>query len=212
MLKNILIFICIAILSFFLSQKLVDAGQCTQLAIISQDGYSNVRAQPEVKLNNVVGSLLTGTTIYKIGDSDNWIKISTPFTGWIAKGQVSTVSCEVARKKLITIGIPTIQLLVRKSISGNKSAAEVVFKVARSVDGAVADSYLTEIRQFVNQNPGFFVSALKDEQGATRISVLKILDIGMQNKTERNQFEAFLFKLPCDHLVSQEWKNKYSRQ
>lgn len=212
MFKKTLIFICVATLSVMFSQNWAGAGNCTQQGIISQDGYSNVRTQPEVNLNNIAGVLLIGSAITKTGDSGNWIKISSPFPGWLAKSQVSTISCEVARKKLITIGIPTIQSLMRKAISGNRSAAEVVFRISRGVDGAVADSYLTGIRQYANQNSNFFVSVLKDEQEATRTSVLKILDIGIRDKTERNQFEAFLFKLPCDHLVSREWRTKYTKQ
>ena len=184
------------------------ADSCQKFVVFSRDGYVNVRSSPQVKKNNIVGTLPIGMSFEQVGWRYSWVNIRRPIFGWIKDSQISRLSCDAATKLLLEDGLSAISRFGQQATGGNVTAAEIFLRMAQGLDGIVAETYLTLLTDFVAQNPAFFVSVLQQQSSFIRQAVLEGLntELGMQESPEHLKFERFLKKLPANHIIVQEWR------
>jgi hypothetical protein len=184
------------------------ADSCQKSVVVSRDGYANVRSSPQVRKDNIIGTLPIGLSFEQLRLQHGWINIRTPFSGWIKDNQVSTLSCDAATKLLVEKGLDAISRFGKQAIAGNLTSAEIFLRMAQRLDGFVAEVYLSSLTDWVSQNPSFLVSVLQRQSSVIRHSVLDDLNTGLGTKEspERIRFEQFLQTLPTNHIVVQEWK------
>lgn len=195
-------------LLFTLVTKPTYADSCQKLAVISIDGYSNVRSEPNINKDNIVGTLATGTGVQQLRQNQQWVEINVPINGWIANNQIAEISCDAATKTLIDLGLPTISTLSNRAIQGDSKAAKTIIKMALGVDGITAEAYAIEISNWAIQNPNSMISNLEQQPWEIRRSFLDSLNFGLGNEqsSERSIFEDFLNKLSQDHPIVQDWQ------
>ncbi len=182
------------------------ANSCQKWAVTAADGYANVRSTAQVKEENIVGTLATGTGIEPVSHHQRWLQIRSPLTGWIAGSQIAQISCDDAVKLLFDKGLPTITRLGKQAAQKNQQAAETVIKMAPSVDGVTAEAYAVAVATLAAQNPTFMVSILQQQSSTIRRAFLNSLDFGLGESPERQNFEKFLTQLPPDHLIVRDWQ------
>jgi hypothetical protein len=186
----------------------VFADSCQKTVVVSRDGYANVRSSPQVKKNNIIGTLPIGLSFEQVRLRHGWVNIRTPLSGWIKDGQVSKLSCDAATKLLLEEGLSAISRFGKKAIAGDSTSAEIFLRMAQNLDGVVAETYLTSLTDWASQNPSFLVSVLQQQSSIIRSLVLDDLNnsLGLKKSPERVNFERFLNTLPANHLIVQEWK------
>jgi hypothetical protein len=186
------------------------AETCQKTVVVSQDGYANVRYSPRTRKDNVIGTLPLGVSLEPVSRRSGWVNIRQPFLGWIRSSQLSKLSCDAAANLLLEKGLPAISRLGKQAILGNSSSAEAFLKMARGLDGVVAETYIATLTDWASQNPSFLVSVLQRQTSTIRYSVLDDLNRGLGTKQspERLQFEQFLKTLPANHLIIQDWKKQ----
>jgi len=184
------------------------ADSCQKSVVVSRDGYANVRSSPQVKKDNIIGTLPIGLSFEQVRLRHGWVNIRAPFLGWIKNSQVSKLSCDAATKLLLEEGLSAISRFGKKAIAGDSTSAEIFLRMAQSLDGVVAETYLTSLTDWASQNPSFLVSVLQQQSSIIRSSVLDDLNtgLGLKKSPERVNFEQFLKTLPANHLIVQEWK------
>lgn len=183
------------------------ADSCQKSVVISRDGYANIRSSPQVKKNNIVGTLPIGMSFEQVRLRYGWVNIRRPISGWIKNSQISRLSCDAATKLLLEDGLSAISHFGQQATTGNLTAAEIFLRMAQGLDGVVAETYLTLLTDFVSQNPAFFVSVLQQQSSVIRHVVLEDLNTGLTKESpERLKFEKFLNILPANHVIVQEWR------
>ncbi len=184
----------------------VFANSCQKWTVTAADGYANVRSTAQVKEENIVGTLATGTGIEPVSQDRRWLEIRSPLTGWIASSQIAQISCDDAVKLLVDKGLPTIARLGEQAAQENQQAAATVIKMAPSVDGVTAEAYAVAVATWAAQNPSFMVSILQQQSSTIRHAFLDSLDFGLGESPERQNFENFLTQLPPDNLIVRDWQ------
>jgi len=183
------------------------ANPCQKSIVVSQDGYTNVRSAPQVRKNNIVGTLPIGLSFEQVRIQYGWVNIRAPFSGWIKDNQVSTVSCDTATQLLLKQGLSAIARFGKNAIAGDTNSAEIFLRMAQGLDGVVADTYLTALTDWALKNPSFLISVLQRQSLVIRHWVLNDLHaVWNKESVERIQFEKLLQTSPKNHLLFQEWK------
>lgn len=76
------------------------AGCRISSAVVNDpDPPLNVRSTPQVADNNIVGKLNNGTFLGVIEEKNNWLHISDPVEGWVAKNRTDS-TCAVVKKRI----------------------------------------------------------------------------------------------------------------
>jgi hypothetical protein len=184
------------------------ADSCQKSVVVSRDGYINVRSSPQIRKDNIIGTLPIGLSFEQIHLRHGWINIRAPLSGWIKDSQVSKLSCDAATKLLLEEGLFTISRFGKQAIAGNLTSAEIFLRMPQSLDGFVAEAYLISVTDWASQNPSFLVSVLQRQSSVIRHSILDDLNTGLGDKKspQRIKFEQFLKTLPGNHIIVQEWK------
>jgi hypothetical protein len=184
------------------------ADSCQKSVVVSRDGYANVRSSPQVKKDNIVGTLPIGLSFKQVRLRHGWVNIRAPLLGWIKKNQVSILSCDAATKLLREEGLSAISRFGKQAIAGNLMSAEIFLRMAQGLDGFVAEAYLSVVTDWASQNPSFLLSVLQKQSPMIRHSVLNDLNTGLGTKEspERIRFEQLLQTLPKNHIIVKEWK------
>ncbi|MFM7440376.1 MAG: hypothetical protein ACKO2V_17560 [Snowella sp.] len=184
------------------------ADSCQKSVVVSRDGYANVRSSPQVKKDNIIGTLPIGLSFEQVRLRNGWVNIRTPLSGWIKDSQVSKLSCDAATKLLLEEGLSAISRFGKQAIAGDSTSAEIFLRMAQNLDGIVAETYLTSLTDWASQNPSFLVSVLQQQSSIIRSSVLDDLNagLGLKKSPERVNFEQFLKTLSANHLIVQEWR------
>jgi hypothetical protein len=203
------------ILSFFLSfiiagNPAAPSNTCQKFFVTTPDGYVNIRSSPQVKPDNIVATLPSGSSVQISQRRQGWLKINLPFSGWLAGNQISRISCDAGRDLLMNLGLPTMSNLGKKAQLGDKKAAETLVKMSPYLDGVAEEGYAGIIAQWANQNPNFLVSILDCQNPSIRQSVLSSLDfgLGVADSPERQKFEAFLHSLPFQNPTLRDWQRR----
>jgi hypothetical protein len=186
------------------------SNNCQKFFVTSSDGYVNVRSSPQVKINNTLATLPSGTAVQISQRHQAWLKINSPLVGWLSGNQTSRISCYAGRDLLINLGWPTISKLGKKSQLRDKKAAETLVKMSPYVDGASEEVYAGIIAEWANQNPNFLVSILDQQNPAIRQSVLLSLDfgLGVADSPKRQKFESFLQRLHPPNPTVRDWQKR----
>ena len=194
-------------LALVLPGEPVCAGECRKFMVTAADGYANVRSHPQVKSNNVVAALPSGTGIEIIKKGKHWYRINAPVEGWIAGTQISRFSCRSGSGVSTTLGEAAVARLGKQAASGDRRAAEIFIKMARGVDGSFAEGYAEAITLWAGHDPSSLLSVLDKQPPSVLKAVLALLDFGfgVGPSAPREQFEAALGRLPADTPVIQEW-------
>lgn len=183
------------------------AETCQQFFVTSSDGYVNIRSSPEIKGNNVIATLPSGSSVQLTERHQTWLKIKLPLTGWLAGNQISRVSCDQGHNLLINLGLPTMNKLGKNAAGGNQKAAETLVKMSPYVDGIVQEAYAGVLVKWADHNPKFLVSILDRQTQAIRQSVLFSLDFGLGiNSSSRQKFENFMQSLSPKSVTYKDWK------
>jgi hypothetical protein len=181
------------------------AYSCEKWTITSNDGYVNIRSIPKVNMN-IVGVLITGTGIEFESKNQTWVQIDSPVRGWIAKNQISKLSCNDSIKLLIKTGFPKINSLGKQAIQNDSQSAKILVKLASTVDGLTAEVYSNTVANWANQNPLFLISILKEEQSlATCQAFLNSLHFGLGKSSARGKFEKSLITLSSNSSMVKYW-------
>jgi|GEM_PF-5322762 len=96
---------------------------CKKFYVNSSDGYINVRSSPEVKKGNILAALLIGYSVQIVQHSHGWLKINfnffnSPFSGWVARNQISRGSCDLRPDYSMKLIIPIMNKLGLKAQQG----------------------------------------------------------------------------------------------
>ena len=82
--------------------------EITQARVADPNPPLNVRSSPDTQADNVVGTLENGQFVTVIQQQAEWLEITIPIQGWIAKSRTQT-SCNQKRQRLsVSAGDPTV--------------------------------------------------------------------------------------------------------
>lgn len=187
------------------------AQTCQQSVVVSRDGYANVRYSPRARRDNIIGTLPLGIALEPSSQRYGWVQIQSPIVGWLKQGQVSKLSCDAAFNLLLEKGVPAIAHLGSQAILGNATSAEAFLQMARGLDGVMAETYGTTLKDWIARNPSFLVAVLQRQTPTIRYAVLDTINtnLGAKQSRDRRQFEQFLRTLPANHVIIRDWK-RYS--
>jgi hypothetical protein len=152
----------------------VIADSCQKSVVVSRDGYANVRSSPQVRKDNIIGTLPIGLPFEQVRLRHGWINIRAPLSGWIKNSQVSKLSCDAATKLLLEEGLSAISRFGKQAIAGNLTSAEIFLRMPQRLDGFVAEAYLISVTDWASQNPSFLVSVLQRQSSVIRHSALPL--------------------------------------
>lgn len=82
--------------------KTLQSELCTRanMAIVNDPNPPlNVRSNPRVTADNIVGRLPNGTLVGIVGDRNGWFQINSPVAGWVAKNRTRS-SCTQMRVRI----------------------------------------------------------------------------------------------------------------
>jgi hypothetical protein len=183
-------------------------NSCQKFFVSAPDGYVNIRSSAAIKLNNIVATLPTGSSIELSQRRQRWLKIKSPLSGWLVGNQISRISCDAGTDLLLKTGIPAIGKLAKQAELGDSKAAEALLKMSPHVDGVVAEAHGEAIAGWAENNPRFLVSLLDRQTPAIRRAALSSLDFGLGAVTnsQRRKFETFLQQLPRSNPTLKDWR------
>ena len=72
------------------ASRKVETCEITMAKVADSNPPLNVRSNPTITPDNVVGKLKNGTFVTVTNQSDGWFAITTPVKGWIAKNQTDS--------------------------------------------------------------------------------------------------------------------------
>jgi hypothetical protein len=183
-------------------------SDCRRFAVTASDGYANVRANPRVQGDNLVGAVPSGMGVEVIGKDKGWLRIAAPVAGWIAASQVTGWPCDAAQGLSSTTGVAAIERLGRQAIAGDRAAARTLLRMSRGVDGALAEAYAQIIGDWAVRSPTGLLGRLEAESQVVQAAVLRLLDFefGERQSGERQAVEAAFARLPATHPLAREWR------
>lgn len=183
-------------------------GSGCQTLIRDPQPPTNVRADPVVRPDNVVGKLKNDTVVSVTAQRGSWLQISAPVRGWVAVN-LTAVSCSAPGDRLTTVS-SNIRQLGNQAMSQNRTAADTLVRYSLQADGAHAELLSEALAMWAQRNPRFLVSVLDGQPENIRQKAIFLLDYGLQANA-RQQFDAVVAKLPKTSPTRRAWQTRPRR-
>jgi hypothetical protein len=184
-------------------QGVAESGDCNRFVVTASDGYTNVRSQPRVTGDNVVGAVPSGAVldVYPQTSSPGagprrWHHVQSPVPGWIHDSQLTAIGCEGAVARSRDVGLNAVVRLARQARKGDNRAAATFLALARGVDGALAEVYADEIGDWAGTEPSTLATALKAQPEPIRAAALEMVALGLEGASleKRGRFRIDMLR------------------
>lgn len=167
----------------------------------------NVRSSPEVKPNNIVGKLNNNTVVQVINNSDVWLQINAPISGWI-DGRRTEIYCGSFSNNFQEM-TTNIDRLGKRAIQGDRIAADALVRYSRQADGHIAEEISYLLFEWAKSNPRFLINVLDKQPQDVRLQTLMLLDFGFGNEQKaRQQFAANIANLSPNSPTVRAWRSR----
>jgi hypothetical protein len=87
----------------------------------------NIRSSPIVAPDNIIGKVRNGTELTVVDENEGWLRIRTPFDGWVYK-ELTVTSC--TPKTQVTTTQTTSGLVAKSKLPAKGDRGEEIFKEA----------------------------------------------------------------------------------